>query len=164
MNRKTSALFAFTWPVAVFLIAIAVACWLSGAACGADDLADLTAQLEAQNAAAKPHGHADPFAPKNACGCHCRGDQCHHDCEGVCNDIDCPFRPIIDAPKIGDTRDSGDPLNPWVFEDGAKGLWWYKYATPPARQATYYAPPPAYYQAPLPFFGGGGGNCGPRGG
>ncbi len=62
MNRNTSAFFAFTWPVAVFLVALGAAVLFAGPACGGDDLADLTARLEAQNAAAKPHDHADPAA------------------------------------------------------------------------------------------------------
>ncbi len=155
MTRNTSALFAFSWPVLVFVAALAFCVWLTSPVFG-DDFDDHLAQLKAQNAAAKPHDHADPFAAKNAGGCHCKGDQCYHDCEGVCNDITCPFRPIIDAPAEEMIRASDGrtyPRSAWPGGDPWGGVR----AAP-----TYYAPPTYYQQAPR-FFGGGAVSCGPSG-
>ncbi len=211
MNRKTSAVFAFSWPVLVFVAALVLSCWLALPA-HADDFDDHLAALKQQNAAAgKPHDHADPFAPKNAAythryesdyggryvcdcgcietgacvcknccspaktrraderpaakgagGCHCKGDQCYHDCEGVCNDITCPFRPIIDAPAEEMIRASDGrtyPRSAWPNGDPWAGV-----------RQTYYAPvgpadsSPRYHPLVAPrFFGGGAVSCGPSG-
>lgn len=205
MNRKTSALFAFSWPVLVFVAALVLSCWLALPARG-DDFDDHLAALKQQNAAAKPHDdHADPFAAKNgvkttcgckgdltlcncavkdcACpeclaarngagGCHCKGDQCPHDCEGYCNDITCPFRPVIDAPKVGDRKVTDDPSRPWTYAYGdgygyGHELGWYRHA---AAAPVYYPSvgpadsSPGYHRLIAPrFFGGGVVNCGPSG-
>ncbi len=60
MKRELQAFcVGFTWPVVVFLAALAFCVWLTSPVFG-DDFDDHLAQLKAQNAAAKPHDHADP--------------------------------------------------------------------------------------------------------
>ncbi len=70
MKRELQAFcVGFTWPVVVFLAALAFCVWLTSPVFG-DDFDDHLAALKAQNAAAKPHDHADPFAAKNAAYTH----------------------------------------------------------------------------------------------
>ncbi len=70
MKRELQAFcVGFTWPVLVFILALGVAVWLTSPVFG-DDFDDHLAALKAQNAAAKPHDHADPFAAKNAAYTH----------------------------------------------------------------------------------------------
>ncbi len=187
MKRELQAFcVGFTWPVVVFLAALAFCVWLTSPVFG-DDFDDHLAALKQQNAAAKPAtvdcgckgrrgackcpkgtcecpacSFADPFAAKNAGGCHCKGDQCYHDCEGVCNDITCPFRPIIDAPAEEMIRASDGrtyPRSAWPGGDPWAGV-----------RQTYYAPvgpadsSPRYHPLVAPrFFGGGAVSCGPSG-
>ncbi len=152
MNRKTSAFFAFTWPVAVFLVALGAAVLFAGPACGGDDLAALTKALEAQNAA-KPAGCTCP-----ECNCW-TGEDCG---------AECAFGGK--KPKLGDRKVTDDPSRPFVYGWGdAYGyghvLGYYRPAVAPVNYAPNYAPnyaQPMLYQVAPRFFGGGG-NCGPSG-
>ncbi len=145
MSRKTSAFFAFTWPVIFFLTVLGFAVLFAGPACGGDDLAALTKALEAQNAA-KPAGCTCP-----ECNCW-TGEDCG---------AECAFGGK--KPKLGDRKVTDDPSRPFVYGWGdAYGygheLGWYRHAAP-----VYHQPAPQAFQAAPRFFGGGAVSCGPSG-
>ncbi len=184
MSRKTSAFFAFTWPVIFFLTVLGFAVLFAGPACGGDDLAALTKALEAQNAA-KPAGCTCP-----ECNCW-TGEDCGADCafggkkpkEVACpgclaarkaageSRCGCGNPGVCSARGCGGTQPCDDESCPRAARaegstrtatDGgadwtwtnAEGGYYWRYAAPPAYSR------PTYYAPPrqaffAPSFGGG---------